>query len=573
MGLSEAGHGANYRSVNGGLTYEVASTEPQATQSGYGITVRGKTDIGEFLDKEGPWLELSGHYQLQDRGFVSSRNVLQQGNETAGGLLDWRIGRVNRLKVRHDTLMTLREDYSLVDADRAFDRHLTSAQYTHRFGRLTLVADVLHARDQQEGGEAADRGAIAALVKYAINARLSVWLEQQALLGNPASIDGVSQKPLRSLGDHVVTGLGLDVALTENLSLTVGERIRWSGEDSSVIGMRARLSEAATMYFEQRLLHARDSDRWVPATVVGSEETWGGGGRSYGEYQVGQSSAGTFNRAVLGLGRRFEVMRGWYADIGFERYHMTALDDAVGEARDGTTLSLSTELVRLRRMKLSTRFEARFENSDADRLQILSFTRLTADLGKDVSLFAKADLAFTQNKDRDKRESESADVQLGLVYRPLAEDFSMVFRAGHIVEMRPAFLDVAEGSLRTSASVVSIEPIVELPLRLQLTPKLAFRHMKEEAEQVADVTTNTLLGALRLSFHLLQMLDLSTEYRWMWTDRAEQMTHGALAELSVTIAQYVRIGAGYNFSGFDDDLFDTLSRDDHGFFVRLSGMY
>jgi uncharacterized repeat protein (TIGR01451 family) len=571
VGLSQAGHGANWLSDNGGLTYRVGSTEPQAVENGWGMTVRGKTDIGEFLGREEPFLEVGAHWQRQDSGFVSSRNVLQQGAEAAGGSVAWSINRKQRLTVRHDTLLTEREDVSLADGIRSTDRYLTSAQYSHRVGKLTLVGDLLHAREGDDGNDTVDRGAVAALVKYRITPRLSLWGEQQVLIGG-------DDRVLRSFGDHAVTGIGLDIDVTRNLSFTIGERVRWSGEDQSVIGMRAQVTRAASMYFEQRLLHARDTHRWVPSTVVGSEERWGeeGQGRSYGEYQTGNSASGPFNRAVLGLGRRFEVANGFFADVAFERYHTATVDGVadLSEVRDGNTVSVGGEYVGHPKLKLSTRFEARFETGEANRTQLVSFTRLTASLGKGVTFFAKADLAMTQNNDLSKREAETMDLQLGVVYRPLDEGFSIVFRAAHQVEMRPVGLDTEGGSLRTTADIVAIEPIIELPLRLQITPKLAFRRAVEEAEAApSEVATNTLLAGLRLSFHLLDSLDISTEYRWLFIDELEQMSHGALAEISVTIARYARIGAGYNFSGFDDNLFDSLSRNDHGFFVRLTGMY
>ncbi len=54
---------------------------------------------------------------------------------------------------------------------------------------------------------------------------------------------------------------------------------------------------------------------------------------------------------------------------------------------------------------------------------------------------------------------------------------------------------------------------------------------------------------------------------------SDQMKHGALAELAVHITRYARIGAGYNFSHFDDNLFDVVGGNTHGFFVRLTGIY
>ena len=228
----------------------------------------------------------------------------------------------------------------------------------------------------------------------------------------------------------------------------------------------------------------------------------------------------------------------------------------------------------MRWLKFTTRLEARFEKSDVSRFQIVSMNRLAAEFGKGFSMLGRADIAITQNRDTEKREAESMELSLGFSYRPLDDTFTLLVKAGCVVAMRPASLDAAAGFLRTTADVISIEPIFELPWRFQLTPKFAYRHAVEEAEGTSGSTrSNTILVALRTAFHLWKMFDIAAEYRFMKIDLAQQLEHGALAELAVSIMGYARIGAGYNFTHFSDDLFQPLTRDAHGFFVRLAGMY
>jgi hypothetical protein len=179
----------------------------------------------------------------------------------------------------------------------------------------------------------------------------------------------------------------------------------------------------------------------------------------------------------------------------------------------------------------------------------------------------------TQDLLNDTREAEAMNFSLGLAYRPLDDTVTLLVKAARIVDMRPAALDPEAGSLRVTADVISFEPIIELPLRLQLTPKFAYRRMVEEAEGLPAAESHTILAALRVAVHLWKMFDIAAEYRWLNVDLADNMEHGALAELAINIGRYARIGAGYNFTSFQDDLFDPLSESRHGFFVRLTGMY
>jgi hypothetical protein len=565
---STARDGTNRISDDGGLSFRTADRPDQDVDQGWGLTIKGRTELGEFLDKDDPFINLNMMYQRQDIGFTSTGNVLEQGQERGTGEVRWHPNHASRLVLRHDTLHSLVRDNTFSTGFRRLSRHLTSAQYTHRFGRFTLVNELLHSlEDDQSLDDSANQGAVALMGRYRITDRVAVFLEQRALFGTD-----LRREVLRTLGDRFLTTLGVDIGLTKDTMLTLSERIRWSGEDATAIGLRTALSDRSSMYVEQRLLHPRDGTRWIPATVVGSEERWGDGGRSYGEYQTGSGQNGTFNRAVLGIGRRFELMDGFYGDIAFERLH-TEVVDGSGNQRDANVMSLGGEYVGHPDLKVSSRFELRHESTDRDRLQVLSLNRVSANLGRGVSLFGRVDIMATQDLLNDTREAEAMNFSLGLAYRPLDDTVTLLVKAARIVDMRPAALDPEAGSLRVTADVISFEPIIELPLRLQLTPKFAYRRMVEEAEGLPAAESHTILAALRVAVHLWKMFDIAAEYRWLNVDLADNMEHGALAELAINIGRYARIGAGYNFTSFQDDLFDPLSESRHGFFVRLTGMY
>jgi len=79
-----------------------------------------------------------------------------------------------------------------------------------------------------------------------------------------------------------------------------------------------------------------------------------------------------------------------------------------------------------------------------------------------------------------------------------------------------------------------------------------------------------------LNYHLTRKWDLGLEYRILAQQGAgENYRHGVLAELDRELFDYTRIGVGYNFTDFDDDLrrknsFQSYGR---GPFVRLTGKF
>ena len=49
--------------------------------------------------------------------------------------------------------------------------------------------------------------------------------------------------------------------------------------------------------------------------------------------------------------------------------------------------------------------------------------------------------------------------------------------------------------------------------------------------------------------------------------------HGIVVEIDREFFEYVRLGLGYNFTHFDDDLRALNDISKHGFFTRVSGKF
>jgi outer membrane protein OmpA-like peptidoglycan-associated protein len=566
---SRSTSGSQHLSLDGGLSYDRLGPIDGGSKKGWGIGVRARSEVGEWLGREEPFITLGAQYRRQDAGFVSNHAGLERGMERGGGQAHWHINRNQGLVVRHDTLTADSIDRGFVTTSGSFTRMISSVQYKHRVGSLTWFGEALHGYEDhdEDVGYSGHRGALSALVRYRLSPRWTLFFEQQGHLGGDERI-------FRSATDRLVTGVGVDLAVASDLWLSLSERIRWSGEDMAAIGVRTRLSDKAEMYVEQRLHSPRNDEGRAPEFVIGSEERWGPNdeGRSYGEFQTGSASSAAYTRAVVGLGRTYQITRGLTADMGYERSHQTRVGGN-GSSGDTNTLSVGVAYLGNANLSMTSRFETRYDQGNIDRLQLVSLNRVRARLSPTMELIGRANIGVTQNLDMDKREAETVELNLGLSYRPMSDAFSLVVKAARITDMRPVNLDADVGSVRTTSDVVAIEPIIETPWGLQVTPKIAYRHSLEESENMADLRNHTILTALRLALHLWQTLDLAAEYRWMFINLAEQMKHGALVEIAAHITRYARIGVGYNFSHMEDDLFQPMSGNNHGFFVRLTGMY
>jgi len=113
---------------------------------------------------------------------------------------------------------------------------------------------------------------------------------------------------------------------------------------------------------------------------------------------------------------------------------------------------------------------------------------------------------------------------------------------------------------------------------VQWANKLAFRRTDELLPNVCNnagvaVQSDTWLGISRLGYHLSNHLDAALEYHVLVTTASRAWEHGALVEAAWIFARTLRLGAGWNFTRFQENLAGDFVRDEGGFFLRVLGMY
>jgi hypothetical protein len=89
------------------------------------------------------------------------------------------------------------------------------------------------------------------------------------------------------------------------------------------------------------------------------------------------------------------------------------------------------------------------------------------------------------------------------------------------------------------------------------------------AGRCSDSTTN--FAAVSARYDLAGQWHALAAYRWLDVKRGGS-TSGALVGLDRDIGRNFRIGVGYSFTGFSDDLTD-FDKDHKGWFINLTGRY
>jgi uncharacterized repeat protein (TIGR01451 family) len=532
---------------------------------------------------------LHAHWQWVQAGFQSGGTIAQQGQQKLG--LDTAIaaGRHNTLQIRYDGLLSdVKPDLftgpglgaqwgtgltANSGSFSAWNRHTVTLQDVYRAtGRWSVLGGNTYAYGTAQDGSAVHSDTLLGGALFRATDKLTVRADQQVtLLGDP--------QQYRSEADHFATTVGLEYKLAKALAVQVQERMGWGGQNSTLAGLRTQLDESSSVYLQQRLEDTYQTGHLASATVVGAESRYGADKsmRAYGEYQIDAVSAGAMNRAIMGVGKRFALAPGFNLDAGYERQQ--TFSGASGEtARDA--LSIGGEWLRSDVLKVTSRQEVRLDQGDLHlggvrKVQFLSLNNAVVGVTKELTLFGRANWTVTDNQTTDTTEAEALEATLGGAFRPIhANWLNFVGKYTHLIEMRPLTQD-ASGNSRATKDILSLEPMAELPWRLQLSGKLAWRRATESLGDGPAVTSDLVLIATRLGFHAWQQIDLAAEYRFLETVLTGDLQHGALLEAAYVLKRTLRLGAGYNFSHFVETAVGDIQQksDQGGFFLRLTGMY
>jgi hypothetical protein len=118
--------------------------------------------------------------------------------------------------------------------------------------------------------------------------------------------------------------------------------------------------------------------------------------------------------------------------------------------------------------------------------------------------------------------------------------------------------------------VISAEGIVDLTQKWQLSEKFAYRIQDEKVAGFDFTKTHTWLMIHRLNYKIDKDWILGGEYRMLQQQEAQDVKHGMLLEIARNIGPYAQLGAGWNFTQFNDDL-TALDYTSQGPFLRVTG--
>ncbi|MDX1403714.1 MAG: OmpA family protein [Woeseiaceae bacterium] len=526
-----------FRSEDGGLQFAPVTSGP--VQEGSAYKIAAEFDAGEWFGRPNQLLGNAYYRRLTD-DFFSNGALSAGGQRQAGAALTYKHDNRNTFLMRIDDMQ----------ADNNASSMQSSLHWRHQRQKLSLEGEF----QQRSFSDPNQDAAITALrAEYAWSEQISTSLEH-----------------LEAFSGDVESQSAAEVEYAPNDDLRVSARLVTSDTGEAFQGGASWDSPLGRLYAEQTL--AGDGTRTGNAgerTLVGAEAPFGAGGTLYTEYQWDHSGQQRGLRSIAGMRRDWRMTKGLSLLASAEQ---TILEGAAGGSNEQNAF-VGGLSYKQNGIKFSSRNEWRRQQGDSDIAQFASFNYGEIRLPSGFTLLGEYRLSNTDNRLQPELSTDFEEASLGLALRPIEHDrWNLLLKVTRLnSEATPG---QAEAQFDTStADLISADWSYQLTPRIEWVGKQAFKKKLTELDPAFEFETNTSLSIQRLNVKIPLDLSFGVEYRLLRQEEAADQRSGMLGELMWNGMEHIGIGVGYNFTDFSSDLRSVSDYSEHGWFLRLQGLY
>jgi hypothetical protein len=267
----------------------------------------------------------------------------------------------------------------------------------------------------------------------------------------------------------------------------------------------------------------------------------------------------------------------WTLTGGFESGLIFG-DNIIDGTNDIERTALSAHATYADTEKLRVKAGAEFRNDDekngpSDVRSYLVTGALRMAVSDDWRFVAQADAAITDASET-TRDGDYIEASAGFAYRPTGNDrFNALLRYTYLYDLPGADQVTFDGSTdgpQQESHIFSADASYDLIPQLTIGGKYGVRQSRTRDRDGTGGWDNAVaqIGILRADLHVVHSWDLMVEGRALVTGAADTADYGLVAGVFRHIGDNVKIGGGYNFGSFSDDLRDQ-TLDDRGWFVNV----
>ncbi|MEM8768005.1 MAG: OmpA family protein [Pseudomonadota bacterium] len=476
------------------------------------LSVRGKTDVLEREDGLSTSAqELNVGYRFSPRWDLSAGVRRDDREDDSGALLP-----TQELGARTDAVLQLGYDAR---------------------GKWNAYGFVQESLNADEGRDANAR--FGAGGSYLLSEKLRVDLEVSDGDLGPGTRVGTSY--LHSERTTFYMNYALESERTDN-----GARGARGPQGSLVSGMKTRLSDSTSIFLEERYQHGRSLTGLTHATgmQLAPSERWNLSVTSdFGTLEDRLTGADTERRAA-----------GVSIGFGTENLQLSSGLEYRNDQEEQQDASVNKRKTWLNRntfrwqMNPSSRLLGRFNFSTSDSSQGAFF------------------------------DGEYTEAVLGYAFRPVRHDrLNAMLKYTYFYNV-PTTSQVTQSNAAAQylqkSHVAALDVTYDLTQRLSVGGKYAHKVGEISLDRVdPDFFNNSAnLYVLRADYRFRAQWEVLLEGRVLEMKDLEEQRAGALFALSRYFGEHFKVGAGYNFTDFSDDLTD-LNYDHQGLFLNLTGAF
>ncbi|MBN2566272.1 MAG: DUF11 domain-containing protein, partial [Candidatus Eisenbacteria bacterium] len=543
--------GDQYVSDDGGLSFDRVNAAPDTLDlKGEAWSVEGRVALpGKADDAAGDAVGV--WWKRRDAGFAMPG--LERGTEITqyGGEVQVHVGSVLGLSGR--AAVAEREG---VGTDQRYSAQADLAVTD----RLSFGVEARRLTNKPDWGKETNSTLGGTRIGYDVTRSVNVYGVGQFML------DKTDDVPDNNLGT-----LGVRGRIGEKLALKAEASTGDLGTAAN-IGANYALDDLHTMYGTYTLSPDHTGGEKGVYTL-GQRKTVSDQLKVFTEHQFSQSNIAAEITQVYGLDYS---MTEW-TTIGLSVQSSDLEDDEASSDRDVASLYASYGRGKTR---AGAKLEYRRDSGAAEREQWLTTNTLNYRATEGLTLQGKFSFSSTTDESAeaasgsDDETASFVEAGVGFAYRPICGGRSNVLGRYTYLQDLPGTCQTPEYGIEQRAHLMELEGIHALGHRLDLGGKIARKQgeLRFESEDGDWYSTEVNFAAARARYHIVKAWDTMLEYRWLNVKETEDTRQGVLAGVYRQIGGNLRIGVGYNFTDFTDDLTD-LSYESRGWFIDVTGSY
>ncbi|MEN0000710.1 MAG: TonB-dependent receptor [Pseudomonadota bacterium] len=548
-------------SDDGGLTNQDIASAGVANKDALAWKVEGEVDLKDLGLKAAEG-RIAGYYENRQGGFASLDYDIAVAEQLWGASLSLQAGQALALATNYD-------EYRNNDGKIRREIEADAAYQLNEYWKATFGVAYSDLTDPSEPEDTGQRTDIAVEIAYAPNDTDKYFVFGQATAARDSG-----------RGENNRVGVGAEVAITETFSIegqTSYGSTGWAADGVLVW----EPDDDTRRYIGYQRSAGDEADKAGKGTsygglLAGSEQKFNEDWQAYTETNYDLFSNRRDLTTVYGV--TYTPDEHWTWTSGFE---LGRVEGTVNEDVDRRALSAGLSYVKDEAIAVRMRGEFRFDDAEDDSDDITAYVfsggvNWRAD--DDWRLIADLDAAYASGRDDSLRSGDYVEGTLGFAYRPVDNDrLNALFSYRYLYDLPGTDQVNVNGETdgpRQRSHVLSADAIWQANKYLSVGGKYGFRIGEVETDRGSgDFNESSAhLVVARADIHVLHNWDALLEGRVLWSPSAQTSDLGVLTGVYRHIGDKVKLGVGYNFGRFSDDLTD-LTQDDQGAFINMIGKF